>query len=127
MEAKDTVMKVEELATYFTKSLHSMPFYEERDIRSVALMVSNIVEAQAEMSFKAGLEKGVVMVNAANAGNLARMRQAGIKEVVDCANEGKITTDVFQEDGSLILRKGDIVIPQLYWQAKLKEWGIDGH
>jgi len=91
MKAEDTVMSREERREVFNAQTRTGLEFE------IALL-----QAQAKISFK-----------------------AGIKKVVDCANEAKITTDVFQEDGSVILRKGDIVIPQLYWRAKLKEWGIE--
>lgn len=94
MEAKDTVMSDEEINFY--KHLYTDQTHEHfiYDFKGVA-------KAQAEISFK-----------------------AGIREVVEMVNSCEMTTDVHQEDGSLFVRKGDIVILDAYWQAKLKEWGI---
>uniref|UniRef100_A0A6M3JK07 Uncharacterized protein n=1 Tax=viral metagenome TaxID=1070528 RepID=A0A6M3JK07_9ZZZZ len=51
----------------------------------------------------------------------------GVKEMIELVNGCKIATDVYQKDGSLFLRAGDIVILQEYWQFKLfklKERGL---
>ena len=48
----------------------------------------------------------------------------GMKEVVDCVNKNKVTADYYQSDGSIAMRKGEILIGRLYWRNKLKEWGI---
>ena len=99
-------------------------------------IVKNEIDRQAKFGYEpswedfviagqsAGLVQGKMDMLLDQQEILIEAKQAGMKEVVECANEAKITTDVFQEDGSVILRKGDIVIPQLYWQVKLKEWGI---
>jgi hypothetical protein len=60
-----------------------------------------VLEQQAEKSFKAGM-----------------------KEVIDCVEKNKVLVDYYQSDGSIAMRKGEILIGREYWENKLKEWGI---
>lgn len=52
--------------------------------------------------------------------------KAGIKETVEEVGSCYMRTSVHQEDGSLFVEAGDIVMTKEWWQAKLKEWGLDG-
>ncbi len=70
---------------------------------------------QAELSFKAGLEKGAAMVNAANAENLKQMRRAGQRDVVDWFKDNPVVC-VSAKEAKEFLNK---------WEAQLKKWGID--
>lgn len=100
MEAKDTVMKtIEELKPY-----HSIGKYTVGDVGAEILIAEDVwdipklLKAQAEISFKAGM-----------------------REVVELVNEYALAKNYL--DGRLVI--GDIVIYEAFWQAKLKEWGID--
>ena len=91
MEAKDTVMeadKIQELVyrkVGFSRTKTSMVFDPESDIE----VGERVAEAQAEISFKAGIKEVAVAVNTYIATH--GVRQSMFK----------------------------------WWQAKLKEWGID--
>ena len=44
------------------------------------------------------------------------------KEVIDCVEKNKVSADYYQSDGSIAIRKGEILIGRLYWKNKIKEW-----
>jgi len=121
MEAKDTVMSEEKIRKiYLDRAIERYGVEGGTQIISQLESVNNgqdIAEAQAELSFKAGYEQKCFETYEAGVkdGN-----QKGIREVVEWLHQ-----DINRE-----IHKGfEVVIFKALgedWQAKLKEWGIDG-
>jgi uncharacterized protein YkvS len=88
MNAKDTVMSPQKRASIIHKNGTSK-------IGSVHIVCKKVTEAQAEISFK-----------------------AGIKEVVDWINNNS-TKETCEYDNNYLLQRFNAK----EWQAKLKEWG----
>jgi len=113
MEAKDTVMEKNQIKDVILKHYCS-PETTRKDI-SIHDHEYEIVEAQAEISFKAGREEEHKELEEAIAEGIeigkVVGKQAGIREAVECI-----------EEMGLIKYSG--LISRTDWQAKLKEWGI---
>jgi len=108
MEARDTVMSEDEL--------YSLPSFERDDI----------LLAQAEVSFKAGIKEGrdgcaYCDTPLLYEGEIQEARSAGIREVVEWGLE-TCPHDLFGEGTQCYKRACDMC-----WSAKLKEWGLDTH
>lgn len=100
MEAKDTVMEQ----------------FDKRHKR--------IAEAQAEVSFKAGMKESADQYEKwIQKTVIPESKKAGIREVVECVKE------IDRADKKLPILNVDgtdyTVLLCKDWQAKLKEWGID--
>jgi hypothetical protein len=107
MEAKDTILKGEELDRIQLAVVHNQyPNWNNRnDVLTPCLM------EQAEISFKAGYEEGLSLKGVPAA--IALARKNGIREVVEWINS--------REEIGYLNQCGFNHI----WRAKLKEWEID--
>ena len=119
MEAKDTVMSIGYMKTLILAK-HCSPETTAKDI-IITDVEQDLVNEQAELSFKAGYEqvwKDGVIQEVFNEG-----KKVGRKEAVDWVykNAG-LGAKTIEE-----LNKGYQFIPirRDKWQAKLKEWGIE--
>ena len=126
MEAKDTVMKREQLLPLILAKFYGLD--PEMDIDWEVLEIG--CKAQAEITWhiakQAGYEQHERDMRDGVADNKAiseHLIAKGHKEVVEWIGGCIRTGDCFQEDGSVAYRAGDIVITKALWQAKLKEWG----
>lgn len=104
MEAKDTVMNQEQ------RNRVTSP-YISHDRFSLD---QRLLEAQAEISFKAGYEQSVLD----NDEWCHDGYEAGRKEVVEWVNGNKFGLRAMDN-------YVDMGIDSIAWQAKLKEWGIE--
>ena len=104
MEAKDTVIEGEHLADLIAMDNAAGP-QDEMGRRGKEKREAAMLQAQAEISFKAGQESGCY----------AEGWASGIREVVDWVEKMNISLDIFDH----VAIEGDA------WQAKLKELGID--
>jgi len=109
MEAKDTVMSNDKI---ILKEIR-VPTGERRFGKKAVLLERDIdidatLLAQAEISFKAGYQAAVEKMSFQLPARFKKAKQAGIKEVVEWIEEGRL---------------GRFVTPE-EWQAKLQEWGI---
>jgi hypothetical protein len=133
MEAKDTVMSEEEINKVFITS-------EVEDLSGIGLYGCSkqtilynpkaVAEKQAEVSFKAGYEKGIIVANGNHNENMAQQYKAGMQKVVEW----------IQEHSNMFIAGRDIekmgasnnkeatshypIIKYLDWQAQLKAWGL---
>jgi len=131
MADKDRLLTDKEITSIISRTLKDNPHWEidawglygivaqEQDSKTASIIR---VGCDAEMlelakqigrdSFDAGVEAATTKLRAEHKNNIASI----FEEIDTC----KIRTDVFQEDGSKILSKGDIVIPQLYYEHSIK-------
>ncbi len=126
MEAKDTVMKNDKLQVIIQVAWEELTS-EDLPPQIEMCLATPMLEAQAEISFKAGFNEALDTVVATR--EYDEGEQAGIKEVVEFIHKefGGYTKAV-ADGGKLI----NILIDSEYgengslekWQAKLKEWGI---
>ena len=82
-----------------------------------------LVMRQAEISFRAGYEQGFDdCIKSTHENDFSGGKRAGIKEVVEWIKRNrKEITSYWEAD--LV----ETYIPDDLWEAKLKEWGIDGN
>jgi len=105
MEAKDTVMKTAHIEEIFDDL--------DLDCSESLLAIKGLLEAQAEISFKAGFDKAVEWLDqtketayvTGKGQGITEGRKAGIREVVEWIENF--------DDGDTEK-----------WNAKLKEWGL---
>ncbi len=116
MEAKDTV-KFEVVKTFHNMTLS--------DINNV---IRRKQEAQAEISFKAGLQEGEVRlakrISYPHWQGVQDAKQEGIREVVEFSNDICVLhgdADARTRQGR-VLRKGHC---KMCWETQLKAWGIE--
>ena len=100
MEAKDTVMNLNQLTEEEEKHLPDMASFH------------NIAKAQAEISFKMGATQAIAKTIKPANELYHKAKQEGIKEVVEWVKKNGY--DYF----------GDTVLDEQEWQTQLKDWGI---
>jgi len=109
MEAKDTVMDEKQLGKYEARLNRNEFLSKLMNEGGIKLNIDEILEAQAEISFKAGIREGM-----REAYLLDQSRVLGINEFID-----------YSIDGLKQFRKMVLYAFEPYWQAKLKEWGVE--
>ena len=117
MEAKETVISREKRREIFNSQVRTGVEFE------VALL-----EAQAEISFKMGMEEEA----SGGCNSISYLEgyqegeKAGIKEVVDWIGKGQTAASIYDGQISAYDTKYDniFIIDLGDWQAQLKEWGI---
>ncbi len=102
IEAKDTVMKGKQLDEFAV----TWAIGDKDDV----LLNESVLEAQAEISFKAGQED-VILESKMGTLTVSSLLNKGRREVVEWIKENAYN-------------KSPMMIKTLEWQAKLKEWGI---
>jgi len=116
MKAKDTVMTDGELEAEIRKDYKDFTIKEQTpEIEDVLCWTR---EAQAEISFKAGMEYGnkkayEIGVSDGKVEGIAE----GIREVVEWV--------LIQDEGQMARAELGWLISPDDWQAKLKEWGVE--
>lgn len=128
MEAKDTVMSVEQnyelrRAKFdeITCRQENLMYLADHRTFKVEYEISEFLkEKQAEISFKAGYGEGLKQGYADNRDE----KKAGRKEVAEAVEQ--YVSIVRKEDGIIAIPSlWDITEAKLWWQAKLKEWEIN--
>jgi len=115
MEAKDTMMKAGDLCRKVCQDYRSATL-EAKDCASLDCEKCQL-EAQAEISFKAGYEQ---CASELEKNYLLKWKKAGIREVMEWLQ----ANCRYQIEAGISGRElATFVIGE--WQAKLKEWGIE--
>ncbi len=119
MEAKDTVMSEEQCIKVYQRAEYKIVDGEYNRQRQAKLAVA---EAQAEISFKAGIEQGFKQID--NEGLILKSfengRRQGIKEVVEYLRPFTVEAPM----AGVQLGQFIIHLERPEWRVKLKEWGI---
>ena len=131
MEAKDTVIKSEDIQDLWIpcETCHREPFWKtgEGTTECMECIAVKHREAQAEITFRAGIEEAQRRLHSEEVREiteeaLAEQRLAGRKDVVELL---MTTVDYECED-----ENGSPTISFWFspedWEVKLKDWGIDG-
>jgi len=132
MKARDTVMGLEQREIFMARAHKTVAEYLGKNIPDIKL--SDIddtakqicrdtaleeLEAQAEISFRAGQKEGRKgMFLAGDSNGYLR----GIREVVEWIE--KVKGEEYYTPWEGIKAKRSIVLDKELWQAQLKEWGI---